>query len=286
MAIRTDLAVEAVEFAGENLPQGVVQQVKEHGSIKITRVEVKDDAAARSIGKPAGIYTTVEVASFEHTVQNLSEEVEAIAEEIRALLPQQGPVLVVGLGNNDITPDAIGPKTVSQTLATRHIPAEVAAESGLGSLRAAAALAPGVLGQTGIETSEVVASLVKQISPAAVIVIDALASKSIERLGKTVQISNTGIAPGAGVQNRRKEISQQLLGVPVIAVGVPTVVDMATITQELSGSQPLSPGGETMMVTPRDIDVIVEKSAKTLSMAINKALQPGLSVNDLTALVS
>lgn len=286
MAIRTDLAVEAVEFAGENLPQGVLQQVKEQGSIKITRVEVKEEAAAQSLGKPAGIYTTIEVASFEHTAQNLSEEVEAIAGEIRALLPQEGPVLVVGLGNNDITPDAIGPKTVAQTLATRHIPSEVAAQSGLGSLRAAAALAPGVLGQTGIETSEIIASLVKQISPAAVVVIDALASKSLDRLGKTVQISNTGIAPGAGVQNRRKEISSQSLGVPVIAVGVPTVVDMATITEELSGARPHSPESENMMVTPRDIDVIVEKSAKTLSMAINKALQPGLSVSDLTALVS
>ncbi len=125
--------------------------------------------------------------------------------------------------------------------------------------------------------------------PAAVVVIDALASKSIDRLGTTVQISNTGIAPGAGVQNKRKEVNQHTLGMPVIAIGVPTVVDMSTIAHELSGEGQnplLSAKGETMMVTPREIDVIIEKSARTLSLAINKALQPSLSIEDITALVS
>lgn len=289
MSIRTDLAVEAVEFAGEQVPEGVVRSEEERNGVKITRVEVVDEASARQIGKPIGKYVTVSVPSFERAAQNYEDEITAISEEIAAMLPKEGLVLVVGLGNNDITPDALGPKTIDHTLATRHISSEMAKSIGLEGLRSAAAIAPGVLGQTGIETAEIILSLTDKTKPAAVVVIDALASKSIDRLGTTVQISNTGIAPGAGVQNKRKEVNQHTLGMPVIAIGVPTVVDMSTIAHELSGEGQnplLSAKGETMMVTPREIDVIIEKSARTLSLAINKALQPSLSIEDITALVS
>lgn len=290
MAIRTDLALEMLEMAGENLPQGVNKQEEQRGTVSVTRVDIQSEAAAQEYGKPVGRYITVEVDSFENTAMNFSNEIEAIAEEIRSLLPPEGSVLVAGLGNNDITPDALGPKTVSQTMATRHIPGELAKQTGLGELRQTAVIAPGVLGQTGMETSEIIASLVKEVSPGAVIVIDALASKSVDRLGRTIQISDTGIAPGAGVQNKRKELNRNTLGVPVIAVGVPTVVDMTTVAFDmLEGKEPshsFSERGNTMMVTPREIDVIIEKSAKILSLAINKALQPSLSLEDLTALVS
>lgn len=286
MSIRTDLAMEAVAAFGSGLPAGVERQEKEKNGLKITRMQVSAEAG-QALGKAAGRYVTIEVESFERAAQNFAEEIGTVAEELSAMLPKEGTVLVAGLGNNDITPDALGPKTIDGILATRHIPAEVAEQTGLSGLRSAAAIAPGVLGQTGMETFEILASLVWRVHPAALIVVDALAAKSIDRLGKTVQISDTGISPGSGVLNRRKEISAASVGVPVIAVGVPTVVDMSTIAQELAGERAaVSARGETMMVTPREIDVVIEKSAKMLSLAINKALQPTLTIEDITALVS
>ncbi len=284
--VRTDLAMETVEALGEQLPQGVKQQQEEKNGLRITRMEIAQQAQ-KAVGKPAGNYVTIEVESFDNTAQNYADEISVVADEIRSLLPAEGTILAAGLGNNDITPDALGPKTIDGIFATRHIPDELARQTGLSGLRQAAAIAPGVLGQTGMETSEILSSLVKQIRPAALIVVDALASKSVERLGKTIQISNTGISPGSGVQNKRKEISPASMGVPVIAIGVPTVVDMATIAQELSvDGAAVSEQGKNMMVTPREIDLMIEKSAKTLSLAINQALQPMLALEDITALMS
>ena len=286
MGFRTDLAMESIEAFGENLPDGVKRQTDEKQGLKITRMQVDTDAS-EMIGKREGQYITVEVDSFDHTAQNFSAKLDVLADEIKSMLPKDGVVLVAGLGNNDITPDALGPKTVDGILATRHIPQEIAEQTGLNGLRSTAAIAPGVLGQTGMETFEILASLVWRLHPAAVIVIDALASKSIDRLGKTIQLSDTGISPGSGVQNSRKELSTASIGVPVIAIGVPTVVDMATIADELSeGQAEISERGATMMVTPREIDVIIENSARMLSLAINKALQPQLSPEDIIALVS
>ncbi len=285
-SFRTDLATEAAQAVSGGFLRGVSEQKEEKNGLKITRTEVTPEAET-AIGKRAGKYVTLEVPSFEHAAENFSDEITALAEELRVLLPKTGTVLVAGLGNNDITPDALGPKTVDRILATRHIPDEVAAQTGLGRLRSIAAIAPGVLGQTGMETYEILASLTGRLNPAAVLVVDALAAKSVERLGKTVQITDTGISPGSGVQNSRKEISDLSLGVPVIAVGVPTVVDMATIVQELSGKQGIeNPQAATMMVTPREIDVMIEKSAKMLALAINRALQPTLTLDEITALVS
>lgn len=283
---RTDLAMEAMEALGEGFPEGVSCQKLERDGFRVIRMEISP-AAQEAVGKPAGRYVTIEVDSFESTTEHYAELVCRIADELRSLLPAQGAILIAGLGNNDITPDALGPKTIDGIFATRHIPDILASQTGLSGLRQAAAIAPGVLGQTGMETSEILAALVKEIRPVALIVVDALASKSLDRLGKTIQLSDTGISPGSGVQNKRKEIGPASMGIPVLAVGVPTVVDMATIAQELTTDPAaISEQGRTMMVTPREIDLMIEKSAKALALAINRALQPMLELEDITALTS
>ncbi|MDF2567983.1 MAG: spore protease, partial [Oscillospiraceae bacterium] len=280
MTIRTDLALESLEIAGEILPKGVIKKEEELEGVKMTTVDVEDEQGATALGKPQGKYITIELSPFKAVTDNLEGWVEIISKKIKDFLPQEGTVLVVGLGNSDITPDAVGPMTISSILATRHISGEQAEDAGLSGLRSVAAIAPGVLGQTGMETAEVVDSICKQINPSAVIVVDALASRSIDRLGCTVQISNSGISPGSGVQNARKELNKDTLGVPVIAIGIPTVVDMTTIAYDLlgegAGSEKISTRGQTMMVTPREIDVIIEQAAKTAAFSINRALQPQL----------
>ena len=205
------------------------------------------------------------------------------------MLPPEGMVLVVGLGNAQITPDALGPLTVRQILATRHIPAQLAEQTGLSGLRPVAAIAPGVLGQTGIETGEIILSIVRDLSPAAVVAVDALAAGSPERLGCTIQLSDSGISPGSGVLNARKELSRQSLGVPVLSLGIPTVVDGGTLVCGLLGCEDESRVPEearAMMVTPRDVDALIERGAKHLSLALNAALQPQLSLEEISYLVS
>ena len=165
--------------------------------------------------------------------RNQEERIQTAAKEIRSLLPEKGLVLVAGLGNSDITPDDLGPRTANMILATRHISEELARAVGLIGLRPVAVLAPGVLGQTGIETGELLYSIVQRLSPAALIVVDALASRRLDRLGCTLQISDTGISPGSGVGNARPHISRETMGVPVISMGVPTVVDAATLAADL-----------------------------------------------------
>ena len=286
---RTDLAVERLEIAGQVLPQGVERQEAEKEGVKITSVRIGEAEAARILGKPEGTYITLEVDKLGTNSTNFEGEVTVVAEQLKPLLPSEGTVLVVGLGNSDITPDAIGPLAADTVLATRHITGEIAEMAGLPGLRPVAVLAPGVLGQTGMETAEIIASVCRGIEPSAVIVVDALASKSVSRLGRTVQISDTGISPGSGVQNRRKELSQATLGVPVLSVGVPTVVDLQTICHDLTAGKTagqVPDEAEGMMVTPREIDTLVEGAARTVAFAINHALQPSLSFEELTGLVS
>ncbi|MCL2035400.1 MAG: GPR endopeptidase [Oscillospiraceae bacterium] len=292
MAFRTDLALEATEAHLTELDKGVIQKDETICDLTINRVKIVSDEAAGIIGKPPGDYITITVPAFYSQHEISEERICAIADEIRAMLPKDGLVLVVGLGNNDITPDAVGPRTVRQVLATRHISGELAAESGLPDLRAAAAIAPGVLGQTGIETSEIIRSLVDDIAPSAVIVIDALAARSASRLGNTVQIATSGISPGSGVMNSRKELSRETLGVPVVSIGIPTVVDAATLAGDLlkGGGEDFrglfEPEGNAMMITPREIDVLIGHACKTLSLAVNKALQPGMTLEEIGYLVS
>ena len=193
--------------------------------------------------------------------------------------------LVVGLGNNDITPDAIGPQTAAKVLATRHLRDEtdIGGEHFLTSLRPVSSCAGGVMGQTGIETAEIVRAISEELRPSAIIAVDALACTDISRLGTTIQLTDTGISPGSDVSNRRQELSEKLFNIPVIAVGVPTVVDMHTIVRSLTGKK-INGELPNMMVTPRDIDRLTERASQLLAFGINLALQPTLTFEDVRGL--
>ena len=207
VSIRTDLALEQRELVPEGAP-GIESDELNLGDAHITRIRVTSQEGAEALGKPMGTYVTVEVPAFTDDAGLDDTLVTAIKNELSRILPDEGLVLVAGLGNTRITPDALGPKTAAGVLATRHITGEIARSAGLGDLRGVAVLAPGVLGQTGIETSEIIAGIVEKVHPAAVIVVDALASRRLSRLGCTVQMSDSGIRPGAGVGNARREISK------------------------------------------------------------------------------
>jgi spore protease len=295
MFFRTDLAVEARELAGGEV-QGVQMETSRDEGITITRMRICTPEAAEQLGKGMGSYITVEVPPFTDNSMDVPKHVELIAAEIARLLPENGLVLVAGLGNSNITPDNLGPRAAASVLATRHITGELARVTGLSALRPVAVLAPGVLGQTGIETGELLFSVAERLHPCALIVVDALASRRLERLGCTVQISDTGISPGAGVGNARPRIDAQTMGIPVISMGVPTVVDAATLATDLldceneneekTVQKKVSPRGEAMMVTPREIDLLIQRAARMTGMAINCALQPDFSMEDLASLVS
>ena len=294
-SIRSDLALECKELLRDECA-GVSSEENHFGDIKITRITVENDEGARRIGKPCGTYTTIELPCISQQSENDEDARTALSVELSRLLPKDGPVLVAGLGNSDITPDALGPKTIEKILATRHISGELSRSIGLGELRPVAAVSPGVLGKTGIETAEILSGIVGRVCPSAVIVIDALASRRLERLGKTVQISNTGIAPGSGVGNRRSEISAASLGVPVISMGVPTVVDALTLAHDIllddddkddksekSGAKVFSSAAE-MMVTPREIDTVISGAAQLMALGINCTLHPHLTPEELLLL--
>ncbi|WP_405345506.1 GPR endopeptidase [Ruminococcus sp.] len=291
---RTDLAVEERELLGEDI-KGVRYSKEEIEGLPIERLHIGTQRAGQLLKKPVGTYITVELPPLTDSIRDTDSRVKALSEEIRRLLPVNGLVLIAGLGNVEITPDALGPKAASKVLATRHIQGEIARSTGLDKLRAVAVVNTGVTGQTGIETGELLQGVIKNIRPSAVIAVDALASRRLERLGCTVQISNTGIAPGAGVGNRRIRIDQDTMGVPVIAVGVPTVVDALTlafdlldISDEKEGrelSDAVSPQGRSMVVTPKEIDLLIDRAAHLISLAINMALQTDIDTEDLLNLL-
>lgn len=295
MFFRTDIAAELLERCGEKLPQGIERGEEAVGSVKISRISVTTEGAARALGKAEGEYVTIEVKPFSDDVTAAEDEINAMAKEIARLVGGGvGLALVVGLGNRQITPDALGPCVAEGIIATRHIRGEVSRAAGLHHLRPVAVIAPGVLGQTGMETGEIIAALVRDIKPDCVLVVDALASRSLERLGCTVQLANTGISPGSGVANARAELSQKTLGVPVVSIGVPTVVDGTTLAAELlSGDEDIEelrerfePRGASMMVTPREIDLVIQRASRAVAMAINRALQPSMSIEDIMYLSS
>lgn len=294
MELRTDLAVEQREILGENI-KGVEYEKSRDCNMTIERLNIKTERAGQLMHKQKGRYITIELPPLTDNVKDTDERLTVVAKEISNLLPVNGLVLVAGLGNIDITPDALGPKTASKVLATRHISAEVARSTGLDKLRQVAVLNTGVTGQTGIESIEHILGVINRIKPTAVIVIDALASLRLERLGCTLQISDTGISPGAGVGNHRVKIDQSTLGVPVIAIGVPTVVDAFTLVSDLLSiddekssveiMQRISPQGRTMVVTPKEIDLLIERSARLISLSINFALQSDIDTDDLLMLL-
>jgi len=291
MPYRTDLAAESAAQIKEKLP-GLTQRDESFGQISFCTVNITDQAAADATGKPVGEYLTVSTPPFHTGLEITEDEICEIARRISGMLPRDGLVLVAGLGNNDITPDAIGPRTTHQILATRHIGENLKEQTGLERLRPVAALAPGVLGQTGIETCEVIGAVADVINPRAVVVIDALAAGNTKRLGCTIQVSNTGISPGSGVMNSRKELSEQTLGLPVVSMGVPTVVDASTMAGDLLPEGELEqlrelfePAGSAMMITPREIDSLVSHACHTLSLVLNKALQPDMTLEEIGYLV-
>lgn len=236
--VRTDLALEATEVVrsrtGQDIPGAQIEE-EEGEYAKVTRMSVYSIQAAQTLGKMPGHYCTIESPGLRDRDRILQEEVSQIfAKEIQRFLTRIAPeslVMVVGLGNWNATPDALGPKVVDQLLVTRHLFAMSPPELRQG-LRPVCAIAPGVLGITGIETAEIVFSLVKHVHPAMVIAVDALASRSTDRLCATIQISDSGVHPGSGVGNRRIGITPESLGVPVLAVGVPTVVHAVTLVSD------------------------------------------------------
>lgn len=302
--IRTDLAVEAREMHGEKV-SGVISRTENRGGVDVTTVEITTPEGAERMGKPMGVYVTVEMEDTESS-DGRKKASEVLARELKLLMEGKDArhVLVVGLGNDHITPDSIGVCAAEQIFVTRHLRQYMPDE--FGSAREVSAIAPGVLGLTGIETGETVKGVAEKISPTLVIAVDALASRSMSRIGRTLQLTDTGISPGSGVGNSRRELSEKTLGVPVIAVGVPMVADAATVAddaismllskmKEESSSdevvkmlrlmeeddryamlyEALEPSSANMFVTPKDVDAIADRVSEILRGGINEALHDG-----------
>ena len=292
---RTDLALEARELWQEQagrltaLP-GVEARDSLREGIPVSTVKILDRQGEQALGKPAGRYVTLTLEGLAGREEGVfPRAVRAVAEELADLLsplPRDGLVLMAGLGNRAITPDAIGPKVHQNTLVTRHLVRQMPEH--FGALRPVASLAAEVMGTTGVESGELVRAVCEKIRPVCVVAVDALASRSLKRLCRTVQLADTGITPGSGVGNHRLGLTRDTLGVPVIAVGVPTVVDAATLAADLLGTeQPpqLNEGGD-LLVTPKDIDSQVNDLAKVIGYGISMALQPGISLEELELLLS
>lgn len=299
--VRTDMALEASQAAG-SIPGVHVSQWEEE-SVSITEVRVETEEAAQRLGKNVGTYLTLECEGVRRRDPAAREEVQnVLGEEIARLLPpdeQGAPVLVVGLGNRRVTPDSLGPKTVDGTLVTRHLLRELPDKVDE-RLNPVCAIAPGVMGATGLETMETVSALVKEIHPRCLIVIDSLAARASSRVGVSIQLSDTGIQPGSGVGNHRRALNERELGVRVIALGMPTVVYAVTIARdalEILGEGETNPAaldevtkslfeneiGE-MIVTPREVDDMIDDAAQMLAGGINRALQTALSSEEIAGL--
>lgn len=285
MRVRTDLALEAREsFEGSDTEvHGVVveEEYEEDLDLKVTRVKILSERGAREMGKPVGTYLTLEAPGLAVPDEDYHREIsEALADCLKELAGDQKSrsVLVAGLGNRDVTPDALGPKAVSNLMITRHLFQEYGREAmGMESASAVSGIAPGVMAQTGMETSEILQGVIDQTSPDLLVVIDALAARNTRRLGRTIQLTDTGIQPGSGVGNHRGSLTRESLGIPVIAIGVPTVVEAAAIIYDAQGScERMPPHLNGMFVTPKNIDEMIKQLSFTLSEALNIVFQlPG-----------
>ena len=294
---RTDLALEARELWQESAErttklEGVRAVRRRSEGYSVTEVQVLNEQGARVLDKPVGVYRTVDLTGYwQRKPDFFARAVRTVGGELRSLLPENGAALVVGLGNAAMTPDAVGPEVLRHLLITRHLIASLPRQ--FAGFRPVAAVASGVLGSTGVESAETVRALVRQLKPEVVLAVDALAARRMNRLCCTVQLSDTGIIPGSGVGNHRAALNRRTLGVPVIAIGVPTVVDGATLAADLleeSGvmevdQRRLRSRGRTMMVTTRDIDAQVRDLSKVIGYGINWALQQ-LEVEEITSLLS
>lgn len=297
---RTDLALEAHEICvGRNIDDGIKLDTETKDGFEITRAEISKGNGEEISGKPAGRYITVDVGKvWQYDSERFNKAALLLSAEIRKLLPPDSAergVLVAGLGNENITPDSVGPRTVKKLIVTRHIK-----EMDLSLYRGAgfgcvSAIAPGVLGQTGVESAEIIKSVSDRIRPCCIIIIDALASRRLSRLATTVQLSDVGLKPGAGVSNMRCELSEAMLGVPVISLGIPTVVDAATLAHDLLEEHTgetdnpdfekiiesmLSGSARSLFIAPKDSDVIARETSRLLSVALNLALH-SINIEDI-----
>ena len=289
---RTDLADELYELSQP--VEGIERSRRRLHGLDVTSVAVNTADAAERLGKPRGRYVTIDISPLaEHEEGSFENSVAAICAELRALLPDCGgkPVLVVGLGNRAVTPDAVGPLAADKVLATRHLLENLPDQFGM--LRPVTVITPGVLGTTGIETGEIVSGILRKVPHAAVIALDALAARREMRLCRTVQLADTGVSPGSGVGNTRFPLDSETLGVPCIALGVPTVVDTATLTADVLDEEGISYDYDSlrekhngMFVTPKDIDVLSAQCARAIGYGINTALQPELSLADIDLFLS
>lgn len=292
--IRTDLALEARESIteGECELRGVrVEECyQEEKDIRVTKVMIDTKNAAKVMGKPVGVYVTMEAPAMVEPDEDYHREIsESFAEELLNLIPdgdRELSVLVVGLGNREVTADALGPQVVDNLFITRHVVKEFGkAAYNCSKMNQVSSMEPGVMAKTGMETAEIIKGVVSQTNPDVLIVIDALAARSTKRLNRTIQISNTGIQPGSGVGNHRNALTEEELGVPVIAVGVPTVVDAATIvgdalkkwmdeeTDNKFDSRLAFAELNNMYMTGKDIDAVIKRVSFTLSEGINIAME-------------
>lgn len=294
-AKRTDLALEARELwqqsAGKTTQlSGVKATEEQRMGYAVTTVEILDDEGERELGKPRGRYVTIDLGSARRrSPDSFERAVNVLAGELKAALrlDKKDSVLVVGLGNSAITPDAIGPKTLENTMITRHLTERL--PKYFGDMRRVSAIAPGVLGTTGLESVEVVKGVVQRSRPDRIIVVDALAAASAKRLCSTVQLADTGITPGSGVGNSRAAFNRETLGVPVIAIGVPTVVDAWTLEADVAeslGAKLPETDREALIVTPKDIDAGVKELSSLVGYGINLALHEQFDVEDVTAFIS
>lgn len=310
--IRTDLAIEAHEMcskekAEKNSLSGIDVEEYSEGGVSVTVIEVKNKTGEKILGKPIGKYITIEAPQLKFSNEVYENTCIEISKQIKRLcsIDESTKTLVVGLGNKIITPDALGPQVVSRLMVTNHIKTHMK-ELLDDSYSSVCAIIPGVLGTTGIETTDIIKGVADKIKPQLIIAVDALASRSIGRISTTIQISDTGINPGSGVENKRDGINEDSVGVKVIAIGVPTVVDAATIAfdsidmaaedsenfGEFSDSEKrniiyraLTKNVGNMMVTPKDIDLVIERASKTVANGINLALHKDLSFEEIESYV-
>lgn len=298
--IRTDLAMEANEAVGKPQIPGVEiinDEVAE--GIKRAKVIISNEEGEKALNKKIGTYVTLEAQDLAYGDAELDENCsKALAEEIKSMAGGEidGGVLVAGLGNRMVTPDALGPAVVDAVFVTRHIH-EYAPESIDERIGVVSAVSPGVLGITGVETGEIIEGVVKRINPSLVIAVDSLASRSMERVRTTIQIADSGIAPGAGIGNKRKALNKETLGIPVLAIGVPLVVFASTVAQDLlEGAMDkthiddmemrrilnnmMDVEGSDMIVTPKEIDKVVKDLARIISDGLNIALHKNLTLEE------
>lgn len=282
--VRTDLALEAregiEEAEGEIRGVTVEESYDEKNEIRITRVVIETKNGAKAMGKPMGIYVTLEAPAMIEADEKYHQEIsEALAGQIKEIIPEaekEKAMLIVGLGNRDVTADALGPNVADNLFVTRHIMMEYGkAAYSKNKMHMISSIVPGVMAKTGMESAEIIKGVVEQTNPDVVIVVDALAARSTKRLNRTIQITNTGIHPGSGVGNHRNALTEESLGVPVVAIGVPTVVDAATIVNDATQGEVQSNLSElsNMYVTSKDVDYQIKQISHIICDAINEALE-------------